>query len=355
MMYTKLFPLFAVLVTAELALATECMDTWGPKRCEKMTGKGFCVPVNECPSSKTFRCSKTRKFCAASCGLCDEASTSLVCEDVGYTTSSGSAGDCAAWSGYDCSTYAYTYGDTYIEDLIAACPIACGLHIYFTAENSTTDDSELVDDDSEDLNAACNATIASMQDTNDELQTTNAELQDTNGELNATIASMQATIDELQGTINSGPDLSGVDLSCGAVLGQDGAVFAPSNNLAGLNLDGAQLTNAIFASVNLVGASLKGIMGGSGATDFSFADLSGADLTGAILTGANFDQADLTGAILVNADLGCWQSHMANCAYLYEAIFVGANLTGANFVGADVTGADFTGAIGANLTGAVGV
>ena len=38
---TKKFPVFAVLVTAKLALATECMDTWGASRCSSQKKKGF--------------------------------------------------------------------------------------------------------------------------------------------------------------------------------------------------------------------------------------------------------------------------------------------------------------------------
>jgi len=47
-----------------------CLDYWGEKRCVKMAGKGFCVSDDECPSDKTFRCSKTRQFCAGTCGTC---------------------------------------------------------------------------------------------------------------------------------------------------------------------------------------------------------------------------------------------------------------------------------------------
>jgi len=62
--------LYKCLVLFSLASAFGCEDTWGPKRCEKMTGKGYCVPESECPSSKTFRCAKTRQFCASTCDTC---------------------------------------------------------------------------------------------------------------------------------------------------------------------------------------------------------------------------------------------------------------------------------------------
>ena len=48
----------------------DCLDYWGKQRCAKMAGKGFCVSDDECPSDKTFRCSKTRKFCAGTCRTC---------------------------------------------------------------------------------------------------------------------------------------------------------------------------------------------------------------------------------------------------------------------------------------------
>merc|ERR1719223_700164 len=48
----------------------DCLDEWKSKRCTKMAGKGLCAPDAECPSSKTFRCSKTRKYCANTCGTC---------------------------------------------------------------------------------------------------------------------------------------------------------------------------------------------------------------------------------------------------------------------------------------------
>ena len=48
----------------------DCLDYWGEKRCVKMAGKGFCVSNDECPSDKTFRCSKTRQYCAGTCGTC---------------------------------------------------------------------------------------------------------------------------------------------------------------------------------------------------------------------------------------------------------------------------------------------
>jgi hypothetical protein len=50
----------------------DCLDFWGPKRCAKMSGKGYCAAADECPSSKSFRCSKTREYCAGTCGTCPD-------------------------------------------------------------------------------------------------------------------------------------------------------------------------------------------------------------------------------------------------------------------------------------------
>jgi len=55
---------------AETYSDPNCVDTWSTKRCAKMSGKGFCAAVDECPSSKSFRCSKTREYCAGTCGTC---------------------------------------------------------------------------------------------------------------------------------------------------------------------------------------------------------------------------------------------------------------------------------------------
>ena len=51
----------------------ECTDKWSPSRCAKNVNKGYCAPVSECPSSKGFRCAKTRKYCPVSCNTCPES------------------------------------------------------------------------------------------------------------------------------------------------------------------------------------------------------------------------------------------------------------------------------------------
>jgi hypothetical protein len=99
----------------------------------------------------------------------------------------------------------------------------------------------------------------------------------------------------------------------------------PCAALAGCNLHGLDLSNAILAGADL-----------SSGTDLSNANLNMADLSGASLSFANLSFANLSRANLNRADL------------------TGANLTGANLNQADLTGANLTGAnlTGANLTNA---
>jgi hypothetical protein len=90
----------------------------------------------------------------------------------------------------------------------------------------------------------------------------------------------------------------------------------PCAALAGCNLHGLDLSNAILAGADL-----------SGGTDLSYANLNMADLNG-----ANLSFANLSGANLNQADL------------------TGANLTGANLTGANLTNAKLDGVIWSNTT-----
>lgn len=93
-------------------------------------------------------------------------------------------------------------------------------------------------------------------------------------------------------------------------------------NLAGVDLEKADLRGVDLSNANLVRADLEK------------ANLSGANLSGANLSGADLEEANLSGANLRGAN------------------FTGADLEDAIFTGADVTGANFT---GAKLKGAIGL
>jgi uncharacterized protein YjbI with pentapeptide repeats len=115
-------------------------------------------------------------------------------------------------------------------------------------------------------------------------------------------------------------------------------------NLAGAQLDRADLTGAKPIGANLIEANLN------------WANLSRADLTGADLTGADLIEANLSAANLIEANLSKAQLPRANLsgadlnlAKLIEARPVRANLTGANLNWADLSRADLS---GANLSGA---
>ena len=111
-------------------------------------------------------------------------------------------------------------------------------------------------------------------------------------------------------------------------------------NLFAANLEGAKLTEADLrnanlsqanlAMANLTGADLRGV-------DFTGAVLSGIALANADLSGANLEEADLSGIALANADLS-------------GAVLSGANLSGIDLTDADLTGADLS---NANLSNAI--
>ena len=89
------------------------------------------------------------------------------------------------------------------------------------------------------------------------------------------------------------------------------------DSLAGADLTGADLSEAIMSGVNLSGS------------DLFEADLCGADLSGANLSEADLSKADLCGANLYRASL-------------FGADLCGADLSGANLSEAGLLGADLT-------------
>lgn len=110
--------------------------------------------------------------------------------------------------------------------------------------------------------------------------------------------------------------------------------------LSGINLERADLTNAILTRLSLSDSN------------FTQANLARTDLTYAVLLRAN-----LSGAKLPRADLTNVDAPMANFfrADLARADLTGANLTDANLTAANLTAADLTEADlrGANLYGAL--
>jgi hypothetical protein len=74
--------LYKSLLLFSLASTLGCEDIWGPKRCEKMSGKGYCATESDCPTSKTFRCTKTRQFCASTCDTCPKSCEGDLTEEV---------------------------------------------------------------------------------------------------------------------------------------------------------------------------------------------------------------------------------------------------------------------------------
>jgi len=80
--YTVLLGAFTSHVDAA-EMCADLLDWWGPKRCTKMSNKGFCVPKEQCPSAKDFRCTKTTKYCKATCGgSCDEGGASSCAAEI---------------------------------------------------------------------------------------------------------------------------------------------------------------------------------------------------------------------------------------------------------------------------------
>lgn len=176
----------------------------------------------------------------------------------------------------------------------------------------------------------------------------------------------------------AGLNLTGQDLSSGGYI----------NSIAGVDFTGANLTNAVIASLpnrdvtgtnftncTLSGANMGDVLnlnkatwtsatlintnlsavdtGGTQGVNFTGATLNGATLSNGQpiasnynYSGANFTNAHLNGATLNNVSFAG--------ANFTNATLTGANLTGADLTGAILTGADFTGATlaGTNLTGA---
>lgn len=114
----------------------------------------------------------------------------------------------------------------------------------------------------------------------------------------------------------------------------------PKVILAGINLEGAYLSEIKLPSALLNGAKLNS------------AKLNGAILEGAILINSNLQGANLTNANLQSAKL--YKANLINAflsgANLSQANFANANLMGADLEGANLEKADLRGAIGLNIT-----
>lgn len=138
-------------------------------------------------------------------------------------------------------------------------------------------------------------------------------------------------------------NLSGTDLAQATLVGvQSGGITGTPLIPAGWQLingylvgAGAYLEGAALSGADLASADLTG-------TDFSGADLSGADLNDANLSTAKLGSANLSHADLSGANL--------NAATLTTAILTGANLTNTDATGSELTDANLT---KATLTGTI--
>jgi uncharacterized protein YjbI with pentapeptide repeats len=115
----------------------------------------------------------------------------------------------------------------------------------------------------------------------------------------------------------------------------------PCTTLAGCDLQGLNLSSALFDGDNLTGTDLSGAnltdarMASVTLTD---ANLSGATLIGAFMSGSNLTGADLSDANLSNPDLSATYLTALENANLTDANLTGANLTGTDLLNANVTG-----------------
>jgi len=110
------------------------------------------------------------------------------------------------------------------------------------------------------------------------------------------------------------------------------------NNLAGVDLSGANLTGVYLSYVNLSGANLSGsvLIG----VDFFQNNLTGADFTGADFSSAMIYQQDFRGSILENVNFSNADLNEANLSGMDIRTI---NLTGAAVGGSDLSGADLRG------------
>jgi len=130
------------------------------------------------------------------------------------------------------------------------------------------------------------------------------------------------------------PDLSGIDLR-GAIL--NGASFA-SLNLTDAHFDGAQLEGADFSRARLERTTFVGCRAAE--AKFNSAELYSARLDGADLSRADLSYAFLTGTSLVNANL--FWTKLYN-AVLSQTVFKGARVQWADFTAAGFDRVHFEG------------
>jgi uncharacterized protein YjbI with pentapeptide repeats len=163
----------------------------------------------------------------------------------------------------------------------------------------------------------------------------------------------------LSSALATGTDLTGADLSAATVS----ATFENAD-LAGVNVQGTDLGNAIMINVSSGGITgqplalpfqfelLKGYLIGQNA-NLTMADLSGVNLSGdrldsVNLTRANLTSANLSGAVLTNGDL---LGVNLTSADLTNAALSGVDLSEAKLNGATMTGADLALASSGGVTG----
>lgn len=116
-----------------------------------------------------------------------------------------------------------------------------------------------------------------------------------------------------------GANLSGVSRRFDIYAYDEPYLQGITSDLSGINLSGADLTEAYLSGVNLAGANLSHAnltRASLSKSNLTNTDLSGANLTKACLENAEFEQTNLRGANLLHAQI-----------------------TGVEFFAADVTGA----------------
>ena len=164
-----------------------------------------------------------------------------------------------------------------------------------------------------------------------------------------------------QGCDLAGVEMRGADLREALLAGADlTGVLLENANLFAAELAGAKLERAVLVRVDLDRARLRGAsLAGADLADASldWADLAGADLSGATLAGGSLFKARLTAANMVDTraqGANLFQAELRGAdlsrADLRQASLAGANLTGATLAGADLQDIDLA---GADLTGAV--
>jgi uncharacterized protein YjbI with pentapeptide repeats len=163
-------------------------------------------------------------------------------------------------------------------------------------------------------------------------------------EIAASVACREVAIEKLDELVTDDPTHSAVPMAASILLRINPA-WRPTGGAWPLNLDGAVLRSAQWATMNLDSAKLS-------CADFTDADLSGANLSQAKADFLRMTRANLRQTRFDKANLG-WARF--DGADLTQAVFEKTNLSFADFAGANLTSANLTraGLKEANLEGAI--